>query len=171
MMAALALMLTFATASKARNNSEIIDLAPGWQRVELDAPPGSLSLPTVKYAPNDHRNASLLITILGRGNNRVKDRESLNEFERYLCQRYLSKPTDPFEAKDFTTPNAIGTYASFEDPALKGKPEHTGDYKFATVAALLLNNQIVVFATIYTDEDSGRTFDEALSMLKSVDLK
>ncbi|HEY9154056.1 MAG TPA: hypothetical protein VIM69_02925 [Opitutaceae bacterium] len=124
----------------------------------------------MKYVPSDHRNASLVITILGEGDNRVKDRESLNEFEKYLCQRYLSSSDEPCHPREFSFPKGIGASASFEDPALKGKPDHTGDFKFATVVALLLNKKFVVFATIFTDENSGRTFDEAFAMLKTIDL-
>lgn len=154
----------------AKDNAELVDLAPGWQRVEVDAPPGSLPAPTFRYEPNDHRNASLLITILGSGDGRISDRATLDQFQLFLCRQYLASPNDHPHQVDFEFPSGIGVYASFEDPSLVGKPAHTGDYKVATPVALLLHGKLVLHATIFTDETSGKTFDEALGMLKTLDI-
>jgi len=166
----LLLALSWPGHAQAKDNSEIVSLAPGWQRVEVDAPPGSLGLPTFRYIPDDHRNASLLITILGRGDGKVADRAALREFHLFLCRPYLTSPNEKPHQIDFNFPNGIGVYTSFEDPSLIGKPDRTGDYKVATPIALLLQNQIVIQATIFTDEKSGPTFDEALNTLKTIDL-
>ena len=155
---------------QAADNSEIIIVPPGWQRVEVDAPPGSLPLPTFKYVPQDHRNAALLITILGRGDGRISDRTSLDTFHRMMCRRFLATPNDTIAQTDVRFPNGIGVYSSFEDPALIGKASNAGDYKVATPVALLLTDGMVVQATIFTDEKTGETFDQALNSLETIDL-
>jgi|GEM_PF-1358432 len=145
---------------------------PGWTEVTALAP-GSAPprFPTVKYIPKDRRNAALLVTILGRGNGSVSDLTALKKLHLQLCQQYLASPTMEFSPKELKFEHGVGVYASFEDPDLIGKPTKAGNYKMASPVALLLDGGVVAHATIFSDEANGPTFQEALDLLKSINLR
>jgi hypothetical protein len=141
----------------------------GWAQVDVALPGGGKpQFPTVAYAPTDHRNARVLLTIMGRGDGRVSDVASLRKFHEIQRAIYMPKPPVPTAATEFKFANGIGLYSTFEDPTLIGKPAPPGEYKVVSPVAILLDSGIVLQVSIFTDELTGPTMSEALALVQSI---
>lgn len=82
----------------------------------------------------------------------------------------LAASSAPYSAKELTLPRGHAYYATFEDPNLVGKPPIRGDYKFSTSCVILFEGGVLANATVFTDEASGATFQEALQIVEKLEL-
>jgi hypothetical protein len=121
----------------------------------------------LRYLPADGRNATVLLTLMPAARIGVTDVASLRRFHRKACAVFLPSPDAPVPQKELTLAAGSGVYASFEDPALIGKPPRPGDYKVATAASLWLGADTVVHATILCDDTGSAAFSEALKIVRT----
>ena len=164
------LLLALAVSGIAVEQPFLNNVAKGWKEVEALDPMGRKPpLPTIRYVPTDGRNASLLITVTGKG--KISDPTGLRSVHEMACRQYLTPSNQRVEAATLVLPHARGLWSTFEDPDLIGKPPIRENYKFTTPVVLLFEGGTLAHATIFADERTGRTFDEAMAMLKSVELK
>ncbi|MGC4071413.1 MAG: hypothetical protein QM760_02620 [Nibricoccus sp.] len=111
-----------------------------------------------------------MITVLGRGDGRISDVDALKKVHLQSCRMYLPSPDAKVEQTLFKVPEGIGFRSTFVDPDLVGKPSKPGDYKVVTPALIRMDNGVIVHVTLFTDDVSGPTFQEALQMVESVKL-
>jgi hypothetical protein len=146
-----------------------IAVPSGWLQgdpTEPGAPP--IPFPTLEFHPKDGRNEKVLLTLLPAATLHVSDRASLKGFLLRASAPMLPSPDFVPEMKDMEIAGAIGSYATFVDPSLVGRPPEKGNYKVATPAIVLLPGGYVVQATVFTDTISGADFDEALGLVKNL---
>lgn len=159
-----ALLLASSASADSLGGKVEVTAVPGWT---LSAKPEPAPLPTLRYLPTDGRNATILLTLIPAGRVGVSDADSLRQFHRKACAPFLPSPDAPVPQKELKLATGSGVYASFEDPALIGKPSRPGHYKFATSASLWLGQDILVLATILCDDTGSAAFSEAMNIVRN----
>jgi hypothetical protein len=139
----------------------------GWKGVPDDH---RSPFPTEHYVPTDSRNASVLISVMGKGDGRITNAAALSALYDQVTQTYQSGQKTPPMRHTLTLPDAIGYYSTFEDPDLVGKPPIRDNYKFTTPILLRFSNGVLVSATIFADEAAGPTFEQQLSLVRNFSL-
>ncbi len=156
-------------AADASGKLVVGSIPAAWKEVEEHMPPGMPQLETLRFVPRDNRNASFLISYVGRG--RVTDLPGLKSLHELSCRRFATGPNQHYETREIKLPHGRGVYSVFEDPDLIGKPPIRENYKFTAPIEILFDSGVIAHATIFTDERAGHTFDEAMAICLSCDVK
>ena len=149
-----------------------LTLPDSWTSTDLPAAAGApLMGQNVRYVTKNGSNDSLLITILMVPEDNIKDPENLKAMVEMSTQQFVAGSVEgKAEIKEFRFAGVSGLAATFTDANLVGKPSVKDDYKAMTSCFAYLGNQVMVTATIFTDEINGRAYNEAVRILKSISL-
>ena len=150
-----------------------LTLPDSW--TSTDQPPASPGVPmmgqNVRYVPKNGANEALLITILTVPEDNFKDPDNLKAMVEIATQQFVAGSVEgKADIKEFKFAGASGFSATFTDANLVGKPSVKDDYKAMTSCFAYIGNQVMVTATIFTDEINGRAYNEAVRILKSISL-
>lgn len=154
----------------------VIKITPvaGWGRESPDEPgQAEPRFPTLRFAPKDGRNASIILTLLpiDTPGFTVTNHASLERFNLISARPYIANPDDPPAPSVVEIANGIGVSITNEDPALIGKPVPPNEYRIATSVSLLLDRKYLIHCTIFYDEKDSSELHEALDILLSATLK
>ncbi len=162
--------------------AEKIDLGPGkalhltlpdsWTSSDVAASAGMPAMgQNVRYVPKDGANEALLITVLTVPDDNFKDPDNLKSMVEIATQQFVTGSVEgKADIKEFKFAGVAGFSATFTDANLVGKPSVKDDYKAMTSCFAYIGNQVMVTATIFTDEVGGRAYNEAVRILKSISL-
>jgi hypothetical protein len=165
-----AVLLSVAALARADSLDGKVDVTPlaSWAQADAGVDGMAAMLPTVKYVPRDGRNAALMLTVIPADAAKVSDIASLRSLLRTVSGPMQPPSWTESEIKEFKTKGGRGVYASFEDPSLVGKPSKPGDFRFATLASVLLPGPVVVQATLFTDAADSADFREGMEIMQSL---
>ncbi|HWA29390.1 MAG TPA: hypothetical protein VG734_27315 [Lacunisphaera sp.] len=170
----LLLLFTFVAVTCARADQLGTDIkiipTRGW--IAEEAPrseQSALAYPTLRYAPKDGRNASIILTLLpnNAAGFKVTNHASLERFNLLSARPYLSDQEEEPAPVVLDVANGIGVCITNVDPALIGKPVPPGEYRIATSASVLLVGKYLIHCTIFYDEKDSTDYREALEILLS----
>jgi hypothetical protein len=149
-----------------------LTLPDSWISSEVAASPGAPMMgQNVRYVPKNGANEALLITVLTVPEENFKDHDNLKAMVELATQQFVAGSVEgKADIKEFRFAGASGFSATFTDANLVGKPSVKDDYKAMTSCFAYLGNQVMVTATIFTDEVGGRAYNEAMRILKSISL-
>lgn len=151
----------------------VLSLPDGWSLETAEIPTGT-AVPgkTIKLSPKNVANTECAVTLFSAPDKRLSDpkllRESLEEATQPLLTDAVEKKA---EIREFKTPHGFGCTATFTDARLVGKPPEPGNYKTATSVLLYLSDQIVVNATVLSDDVKGAEYEAVLAILRSLDAR
>lgn len=151
----------------------VLSLPDGWS-LETTEMPVETAAPgkTIKLSPKNGANTECVITLFSAPDKRLSDpkllRESLEEATQPLLADAVEKKA---EIREFKTPHGSGCATTFTDARLVGKPPEPGNYKTATSVLLYLSDQIVVNATVLSDDVKGAEYETVLAVLRSLDAR
>ena len=175
-------LLTLLGLLAVTGSAEKIDLGPGkalhlslpdtWTRSDAMAAPGVPMMgQSARYVPKNGGNDALLITVLTVPEDNFKDPDSLKAMVEIATQQFVAGSVEgKADIKEFKFAGASGFAATFTDANLVGKPSVKDDYKAMTSCFAYIGNQVLVTATIFTDEVGGGAYNEAVRVLKSISL-
>lgn len=155
---------------RAETLGDVLEITPppGWVH---DVKASRSPMPTAEFRPKATEDRKILVTLLPSSVVRVTDGKSLRRFLDLAAKPFLPRRDAKVEAKEIPGAKAPGFYATFEDPALVGKPARPGEYKVATEAVLFLAPDYVVQTTIFSESTSSTAIDEGLQMMAAAFLK
>ena len=175
---ALALLGLLATAARA----EKIELGAGkallftvpdsWQPEAraADEPPAPAR--TVRFVPRDGSNEAITITALPVPDDRFADKDALKALVEEALQQFVADSVEKkANLKELKFGGGSGYAVTFTDAKLVGKPSVREDYKAMTSCFVYLGEHVMVSASIFTDDPSGRAYAEAQRILKSISLR
>ena len=152
----------------------LLILPATWTDTGPVSPPPGVSIRgiNVRYVPKGGSNDAVLITIITVPDDRLSDRETLKEVvEQSTAQFVPGSVEGKAELKDFKIGAATGFSATFTDASLVGKPSVKEDYKALTTCFVYLGQQVMLTATVFTDDLGGPAYAEGLRLLKSISLQ
>jgi hypothetical protein len=166
------LLILSATAGRTDILGGEISLSPppGWKSVTPFQPLLSPSPhATLKYIPTDGRHALLVITLLPPDvlGFEVKDRISLERFNRIAAEPFLSGRIAPPQPVELELPDCLATCLTtdYSGPGLPATPE---PYRLATTASLLVGRNHLVHVAIFHDGRDAPEYRQALQALQSL---
>jgi len=138
-------------------------------------PPGPSGMPAlgtnVRYVTKNGSNDAVLITLIAVPDDRFADRENLRAMIEEATQQFAAGSV---EGKANLTELRVGSHAgysvAFTDASLVGKPPVKEDYKTLTSCFVYLGDKVMLTATIFSDDLSGKAYAEAFKLLKSIAL-
>jgi len=176
-------LLTLLGLLAVTGSAEKIDLGPGkalhlslpdtWTRSSdaMAAPGVPMMGQSARYVPKNGGNDALLITVLTVPEDNFKDPDSLKAMVEIATQQFVAGSVEgKADIKEFKFAGVSGFAATFTDANLVGKPSVKDDYKAMTSCFAYIGNQVLVTATIFTDEVGGGAYNEAVRVLKSISL-
>jgi len=152
----------------------LLILPTTWTDTGPVSPPPGVTIRGVnaRYVPKSGSNDAVLITIITVPDDRLSDRETLKEVvEQSTAQFVPGSVEGKAELKDFKIGAATGFSATFTDASLVGKPSVKDDYKALTTCFVYLGGQVMLTATVFTDDLGSPAYAEGLRLLKSISLQ
>lgn len=126
---------------------------------------------TVRYVTKNGSNDAVLITIITVPDDRFGDRENLNALVEESTQQFVSGSVEgKADPKEFRIGGRPGISVTFTDADLVGKPSVKDNYKALTMCFVYLGEHLMLTATVFTDDLSGRDYAEGMRLLKSISL-
>lgn len=126
----------------------------------------------VRYVTKNGSNDAVLLTILTVPDDRLSDRESLRALFEKATEQFVSGSVEAkADIKELRLAGATGFCATFTDASLVGKPSVKDDFKVVTSCFIYLGEQVMLTATIFTDDPAGPAYAEGMRLLKSVSLE
>lgn len=151
-----------------------VTLPSTWTGTELPAQPADLPEigRSVRYATKSGSNDAVLMTILPVPDNRLSERDELKALAESSAQQFVPGSVEgKVDLKELKFGGVTGFAVSFTDARLVGKPSIKEDYKAMTACYIYLGENILVTATLYTDEMNGKAYAEGMRILKSMSLQ
>jgi hypothetical protein len=163
--------------------AEKIDLGSGktafvtvpntWKAAALPATaPGMPTVGTnVRYATKSGSNDAVLITLLTVPDDRFADSDNLQALIEESTQQFAAGSVEgKVVLQEIKIAGKAGYYCTFTDASLVGKPGVKDDYKTLTSCFVYLGDEVMLAATVFSDDVSGPAYGEGLRLLKSLTL-
>jgi hypothetical protein len=179
----LLLFIAIAGLLVARCPAEKIDLAPGksihlvlpdsWTNADTATPQPVMPTPakTGRYVTKNGSNDALLITILTVPDERFNDSDNLKALVGEATEQFVAGSVEgQADLKEIKLGGVAGYAATFTDVELVGKPSEKENYKAVTSCYAYLGEHVLVTATIFTDDLTGKAYAEAMRILKTLSL-
>ncbi|MDI1319268.1 MAG: hypothetical protein PSW75_03615 [bacterium] len=166
-------LLAAASAEKINlggGKAAVLTLPSAWKSADLgpDTPAVGRS---VRYVTRNDSNDEVLITLLPAQDEHMGDVENLRAMAEIATAQFVSGSVEgKADCKETRFGGAPGLTVTFTDADLVGKPSTKGDYKAVTCCFFYLGGNIMVTATIFTDDAKGPAHAEALHLVKSLSL-
>jgi len=113
----------------------------------------------------------VLLSLVTVPDNRLADPATLKAMIAEASQQFVAGSVEgKVSLKELKLGAAAGFSVTFTDANLVGKPTVKDDYKAMTSCFVYLGDNVLVTATIFTDDVNGKAYAEALRLLKSISL-
>jgi len=147
----------------------VVSAPAGWELAKAKAP-GSVRFETYRVSPPDGRNATCLISLLGKDKDQFTDPEFLKMLLKMDSKPYLGsdKELSDINIKELKITGGMAFYANFVDPALVNKPAKKGDYKTATPIILTIGSKYLLKVTILCDQIDSPDYRDAIKIVESI---
>lgn len=152
----------------------LVTLPGTWTSADLPArPPGIPETgASVRYVTKSGSNDALLITVLAVPDDRFSDPASLRAMVEMATEQFVSGSVEgKANLKELKFGGVTGYAATFTDASLVGKPPIKEDYKAVTACFVYLGEQVLVTATVFTDDAGGQAYAEGIRVLQSMSLQ
>ena len=151
----------------------LITVPETWKAAAM--PPGPSGMPAlgtnVRYVTKNGSNDAVLITLLTVPDDRFAGSDNLRAMIEEATQQFVAGSV---EGKANLTELRIGGHAgysvAFTDASLVGKPPVKEDFKTLTSCFVYLGDKVMLTATIFSDDFTGKGYVEAVKLLKSISL-
>ncbi len=125
-----------------------------------------------RYVTKNGSNDAVLITIITVPDDRLSDRDILKELVAQSTEQFVPGSVEgKADLKEFKIGGATGFCATFTDSNLVGKPSVKDDYKAMTSCFVYLGGQVMLTATVFTDDLNSPAYAEGLRLLRSIALQ
>ena len=164
--------------------AEKIDLGTGkalfltvpasWIVADMPAPPPGMSATgtNVRYVTRNGSNDTVLISVISVPDDRFADRENLKAMAEESTQQFVTGSVEgKANLKELRLATATGLSVTLTDASLVGKPSAKDEYKVLTSCFVYLGGHLMLNATIFTDDLTGKAYADALRLLKSISLE
>lgn len=132
-------------------------------------PPGSPAVGTTRhYVTKNGSNDSVVLSLVPVPDDRLAAPENLKEMVAEASQQFVAGSVEgKVNLKDFKIGGASGFTVTFTDATLVGQPAVKDNFKMLTSCHVYLGNEVLLTATILTDDVNGKSYAEAMRILKS----
>lgn len=157
-----------------RGKALLLTLPDSWTNAEVSAlPPDVPGMATnVRFVTKNGSNDAVLITILPVADGRFSDQDSLKALVEQATEQFVAGSVEgKADIKEFKLGGASGFCATFTDANLVGQPSVKDDYKAMTSCFVYLGDQVMVTATVFTDDVAGKAYAEGMRILRSISLE
>ena len=150
----------------------LVRAVAGWHSAKDSGMPG-MPFETYRLSPPEGRNASVLISVLGKDDAEFSTPETLKNLVRLDSRPYVSSPDElaKIAPKGLKIAGGQGFYADFTDPDLVGKPVAIGNYKISTLVFLSLGTKYLIKCTVLSDAIDGPDYRDAIKILESIKIQ
>lgn len=151
----------------------LITVPETWKAAAMPAAPSGMPAmgTNARYVTKSGSNDAILITLLAVPDDRFAESDNLRTMIEEATQQFAAGSV---EGKANLTELRVGGHAgysvAFTDASLVGKPPVKEDYKTLTSCFVYLGNNVMLTATIFSDDFSGKAYAEAFKLLKSISL-
>jgi hypothetical protein len=151
----------------------VLNVPDGWTLGPTEIPAEmATSGKTLLLSSKNHTGTECVVTLISAPDNRLSDPKVLRESLEEATQQLLSDSVEKkVQVRDFKTPHGSGCSVTFTDARLVGKPPEPGNFKTSTSVLLYLSDQIVVNATVLSDDVKGADYETVLTVLRSLDAR
>jgi hypothetical protein len=142
---------------------------------EAGLPPTAPGMPTVgtniRYVTKNGSNDAVLITLLSVPDDRFAESDNLQALIEESTQQFAAGSVEgKVILKDIRIAGKSGYCCTFTDTNLVGQPTAKDDYKTLTSCFVYLGDEVLLTATVFSDDVSGRAYAEGMRILKSLTL-
>jgi hypothetical protein len=177
------LTLALLTVLAVTGAAEKLDLGSGksaqvsvpdtWKKAGL--PPTAPGLPavgtTIRYVTKNGSNDAVLITLLSVPDDRFAESDNLQALIEESTQQFAAGSVEGKAIlKEIRIAGKSGYYCTFTDANLVGQPTAPDDYKTLTSCFVYLGDEVLLTATVFSDDVSGKAYADGLRLLKSLTL-
>jgi hypothetical protein len=150
-----------------------ISVPETWKAAGL--PPSAPGMPAVgtniRYITRDGSNDAVLITLLTVPDDRFAESDNLQAMIEESTQQFAAGSVEgKVILKEIKIAGKSGYYCTFTDANLVGKPTTKDDYKTLTSCFVYLGDEVLLTATVFSDDTSGKAHAEGMRLLKSLTL-
>lgn len=178
------LILALLTLLAVTGAAEKIDLGSGkfvqisvpdtWKAAPL--PPSAPGMPAVgtniRYITKDGSNDAVLITLLTVPDDRFAESDNLQAIIEESTQQFAAGSVEgKVILKQIRIAGKSGYYCTFTDANLVGKPTTKDDYKTLTSCFVYLGDEVLLTATVFSDDVAGKAYAEGMRLLQSLTLQ
>lgn len=150
-----------------------ISVPDTWKAAGL--PPSAPGMPTVgtniRFITKNGSNDAVLITLLTVPDDSFAEKDNLQALIEESTQQFAAGSVErKVSLKEIRIAGKSGYYCIFTDANLVGKPTAPDDYKTLTSCFVYLGDEVLLAATVFSDDVSGPAYSEGMRLLKSLTL-
>lgn len=173
----LALVLPAALSAETINlgagRSARLNLPDAWKAAKVlqGLPENPAGPANVRYVTKNGSNDAVLLSLIPMADEQYADLAQLRALVKESTQQFADGSMErKANLKEIKVDGRTGFSCLFTDAELVGQPTKKDDYKTITSCFVYLGDNIMLAATIFSDDPGAKAYDEATRLLQSLTL-
>lgn len=134
-------------------------------------PENSPETTTVRYVTKSGSNDAVLLTLIPMADEKYEDRALLRALVEESTRQFVDGSVErKASLQEFKVDGRTGFACLFTDAELVGKPTEKDNYKTITSLFVYLGDNVMLAATIFSDDPAGKAYAEGVRLVQSLTL-